>query len=919
MTLIRKILATVTALTTGMMMASPVIGVTAEELLAQIQQLQQQLAQLMQQYQQLTGQGAGAPAACSGITFDRDLKVGMTGNDVKCLQALLNQDPATKVADSGAGSPGNETTYFGERTKAAVIKFQEKYASEILAPVGLSSGTGYVGAKTRAKLNSILAAGVPGGPGGPGGPSVPSAGLTVSLASDNPASTVILGNQVNAPLMKLALTNGDSSAGKITKITVKRTGISDDSVLRSIVLLDEEGNLLGDEQIFSNGVATFEDSAGLLTIGAGQTTKITVAGNVESGKAGYTVGVSVTNIVGTFTAVNATFPINGNVMSIGNDITTSVTVDSDSDANSSSTYNPGETEITVWSGTITPNAKVALYSVALKAVGNIEPKDVQNFKFYLAGSEIGSVAQMGSDYIVKLNLAANPVTVTAGSKELKVVADIIGGTNRSVGFVLYIPSMYAVDLQYGVGVPIVSGGNLDWEVISIGAGSITLQAASDTPVSVGTTTDALIAKYVLKAYGERVKITGFVATSTNAPLFTVKIYIDGAEKGSVNYVTTTGTSIDTVDFYIEAGNSVTVEVKADTTNYGASTIELSLTAGGGTKSGTPVSAGPAAVVLDVIPASFTYNYANQPSDYLAVAGTEAYVAKYKFEAKGNDATIKELRFTTGASAPVSGLKFNIGGNSYTAELSSGAWRIRNINYTVSVGQAVYGDVYVNLTQVNSATDGQNAQVTMAYIRYAQAGREITNSSVNKTGSNVYVYKAVPKVTALTTGTGTGLAGGNQPSTLVLYRWKVEAVGGTINSTSVTTTLNIQKAGPEATTTVATSSVKVYVGGVDVTSKVTLTFAGINNAASTTGTIIITPKEGYPSIFEVGGGSSITLEVKAEVTAANKGWIKTWLAGDAASATYNFGWYDGIGTAGGYLVEGLPSDGTEPYTYYAPTS
>jgi len=133
---------------------------TAEELAAQIAALQAQLAALQAQLGQTTGGTGTSVAACSGITFTRNLTLGSTGADVQCLQALLNQDADTMVAATGVGSAGNETQYFGGLTKTAVIKFQNKYAAEVLAPIGLTTGTGFVGSMTRAKLNAMLTTGV---------------------------------------------------------------------------------------------------------------------------------------------------------------------------------------------------------------------------------------------------------------------------------------------------------------------------------------------------------------------------------------------------------------------------------------------------------------------------------------------------------------------------------------------------------------------------------------------------------------------------------------------------------------------------------------------------------------------------------------------------------------------------------------
>ena len=140
---IRKtIITAAVALTTVAMIAPMSAGaLTAAELQAQINAL-------MAQLQALQGQSSGSPAVCAGIVFSRNLTVGSTGSDVKCLQALLNTSATTQVSLTGAGSPGNETTYFGSRTLAAVRVYQ---AQQGWTPAN------QVGPLTRAKLNAWLA------------------------------------------------------------------------------------------------------------------------------------------------------------------------------------------------------------------------------------------------------------------------------------------------------------------------------------------------------------------------------------------------------------------------------------------------------------------------------------------------------------------------------------------------------------------------------------------------------------------------------------------------------------------------------------------------------------------------------------------------------------------------------------------
>lgn len=93
------------------------------------------------------------PIVSARPVFNRDLKIGDKGPDVKKLQQYLNQRGFI-VATSGNGSPGQETELFGPGTAEALKKFQEAYAEILLKPYGLSEGTGFLGEKTRNFINS---------------------------------------------------------------------------------------------------------------------------------------------------------------------------------------------------------------------------------------------------------------------------------------------------------------------------------------------------------------------------------------------------------------------------------------------------------------------------------------------------------------------------------------------------------------------------------------------------------------------------------------------------------------------------------------------------------------------------------------------------------------------------------------------
>lgn len=120
---------------------------TIQQLLAENEALKKQVAEL----QSRLGMGNNQGANC--IVISGNLSIGMVNNsEVGCLQQFL------KAQGVDIYPEGLITGNFANLTFKAVKKFQEKYASEILTPLGLSGATGYVGSATRAKINQILSA-----------------------------------------------------------------------------------------------------------------------------------------------------------------------------------------------------------------------------------------------------------------------------------------------------------------------------------------------------------------------------------------------------------------------------------------------------------------------------------------------------------------------------------------------------------------------------------------------------------------------------------------------------------------------------------------------------------------------------------------------------------------------------------------
>lgn len=414
---------TTTVWLSGAVMLVPVAhGQTAAELSAQIQSLLATIVSLQAQLAAL--QGGSAAVSCN---FTRSLTVGSTGSDVKCLQQYLN-GAGHQVAASGPGSPGNETSFFGPLTRAAVAKWQ--------AANSVSPSVGYFGPISRAKYNELAAA-VPPPPPGPTPAPVPASGLVLALASDNPGGRTVPKGASAVPVLKFTV----SGNGTLTDLTFKRKGVGATGDFASAGLYLYEGNtrLTSGKSLNST---THEVSFVNLALAVSGTRTLTLAADVATGA---TAGnVNYFELVSSAGTPSVSGSLMSNNLEIGGQ-SAGVATTTKVGSLSSTTVGAKAAQVSEFRLDVSSDEDVEVSSIAMTQGGSISNSNLSNFVLKQNDVAMATAANVGAKDLVTF-VFNTPFLIEKGQqKTFKVYADIGGSAKSGDQVKLYFDS--AADVQ----------------------------------------------------------------------------------------------------------------------------------------------------------------------------------------------------------------------------------------------------------------------------------------------------------------------------------------------------------------------------------------------------------------------------------------------------------------------------------------
>jgi hypothetical protein len=532
----------------------------------------------------------------------------------------------------------------------------------------------------------------------------------------------------------------------------------------------------------------FNNSSGLFTVPAGGSKTLSLLADISAANAvaGETIGLQVvvaTDVTTNASSVKGTFPVTGNLMTVASGTLAGVEFNATTTP-STATIDP-QNDYTVWQNSVVVTTRAADMSrISFRKTGSVKDADLQNFRLYVDGVQIGStvpniVANSNNESLVTFDLTSSPKRLEAGTRVFKLLADIIGGSSLNFTFHLWnVADVTVTDTQYLA--------NITSDLISdaaftkrssgeqtVGSGTITFTKMTDSPSGdiVNLSSNATLAKFQVKAAGEKVKIetlyiSARVDTSGVSGLRNGMLLANGVQIGSTTTLyDPADTSYDYTTFnlgsslIVEPGNPVTLEVRADIYDTGTSDTTNSIVAGStiqvviegdsswnnatGQTSATTIDA-PASDVsgntLTVRAGSMTLSkYTAYTSQSMVPPLTATKIGHFTLTATTTEAiniTTIEANLNNVVSTYASNLYVKFGNDTTSTKATVAATNSWSVNYNLAAGQTKDVTVYADINSSAVGTGYISVYVAGTTASSATSDTEGTSGSYTATTSGV---------------------------------------------------------------------------------------------------------------------------------------------------------------------------------------
>ena len=784
--LTQKIATAGLAIATVATLSGPVFAQTTVDLQAQIAAL---LVQIQQLQAQLTAQQGGTAVTGSTYNFTRNLTVGSTGDDVQVLQQYLNAQ-GYAVASSGAGSPGNESSYFGSLTKSALARFQ--------AANSVSPAVGYFGPITRSKIASLGGTTTGGTTTGGTTPvvTVPAGtDLVVSLAPDSPSSRTIGSGTAFNPALKVSLTAGATEV-RVSSITLQKSGFVANTNLNGVDVIDSNGTRHGNVITSVNADSTIliTMSTDPIVVSAGTTQTVTVRFNLLTGNYNGTISFGIASasaIAANTTAISGSFPISGSAMNIvnGGSSLASTTLDVLTSTGSSTLNVAAESlqEITRFRiQESSSNEGVYLHSLMLYNYGNAGAADYKDVTLEAQDGSVLATAQPSGSYVT-FNLSS-PYLIDKGlTRDFTVKAKLINGTTKTLNLVVY--NNYDIDIRgSGTAVSVIPGaGSNDtsfpigngFNIQTIGSGSMTLVRASDSPSSAVApgSQSIVLGRFLARPTGENYElrqVSFYVATSTTSGALnltgTVYVKVNGATVYSTAASSVSNTAATTYTLFsyptLVAGQDAVITIEGSinssatsVSNYTVTDFDLiqakRLVTLDLVDPGTSVVSG---LQIVVNAGALTVTTLATPVANSVVAGTnnfELATIQLNAQASGEDVKVSKIVVTDTASSSV-----------YTGISNLMMYKDSDTTPLVTTASTATNGATVTFNFQSPVIVTQNTPVTLHLKANVVSGATDTHTYNVASSTSALTAVGVSTGNTLTNGSDITFAGSGQAQTIV---------------------------------------------------------------------------------------------------------------------------------------------------------